>query len=252
MLKKRVLITGGSSGIGQALAWRLADLGCQVCIVGRNATRCKQTTDYNPKQIKALIADIVEEKALEQLKAHFQEQSLDYLVHCAGSVDPMLPLDAMPRKDFEYNLQINCIAPLFLTIALKPVFAKQARVLWIDSDSRLKARKGWSHYSISKAAATMMVASLRLEWSKDPIFIGLAKPGFIKTPLTKKALDADIENFPDKKIFTDALAQGLANSPEVAAHFFSWLLTETTDEDFSELEWDLRHASHQGHWHPDK
>ena len=110
---KKILITGASSGIGQAIAIECAKMGAQLIITGRNAERLKHTFDSLEGQGHvSLLADITNQQDINDLGSSITE--IDGIVHSAGISKP-LPFQFVTEKDILDTFKPNFIAPVVLS-----------------------------------------------------------------------------------------------------------------------------------------
>ena len=112
---KRALVTGGSSGIGAAIARELASRGVEVLITGRNETRLKVVAE----ELRGswVAADLASDEDLEKVAQ--KADSLDLLVHSAA-VFHLGPLEQAPVEDLDESYRLNVRAPYFLTQKTPP------------------------------------------------------------------------------------------------------------------------------------
>ena len=109
---KTILVTGASSGIGQATAVECASMGARVIITGRNAERLQATRDQSGDQCEAMItADLTDKESVENLVKALPP--LDGAVLCAGN-STTLPLQFGTREKFDEMFDVNFFAPVEL------------------------------------------------------------------------------------------------------------------------------------------
>ena len=190
----RVAITGGTSGLGLALARLFAAEGARVAVIARR-----------PQQIPGLI-DIVGDVSRKDDIYPIATQvlgnlgGLDILVNSASSLGPV-PLALLGDtdcEDFETALVTNVLGPFRLTKALLGALASTARegrspvVLNISSDAAVNAYAGWGAYGASKAALAHMSRIWDAELASEGIRFLAMDPGDMDTPLHALAVpDAD-------------------------------------------------------------
>lgn len=247
------VITGGGSGIGQALAWKLAEGGRKVLIVGRREQALLETQSKFPQLIELVVADVSSAQGREAVLQHIDSSNIDLphaveaLVHNAAVLDPVGRFESLDVARFEYHLQVNLLAPLFLTQALIPRL-KGGRVLHISSGAAHNAYVGWSAYCISKAALHMGWKSLKLELVELGIRVGSLRPGVVDTSMQDRVRQSSIEDFPNLPRFIQLKQEGQLTPPDMAARFIDWVLFKTADDQFEAQEWDLRDESHHHCW----
>ena len=131
-----IIITGGGSGIGRALAQTLAEKGERVLVVGRRK-KALETTALASVLIDTLEADLSTSIGQQALldRAH-QENALKAIVHNAGTLGAIMPLAQLSLKHWRETFKLNVEAPLFITQALLASF-KNFRALNIALERRI-------------------------------------------------------------------------------------------------------------------
>lgn len=139
------LVTGGSSGIGEALVARLRGRGDRVIAPTR--------TDV----------DLAHPDAIDAWVGSVGLERLDSLVHCAGVVD-LAPVSAFDRAAWESTIAVNLLAPAQLTAAMLPALrAGSGTVVFVNSGAGLNAHPQWSSYAASKFGLRALADALRAE-----------------------------------------------------------------------------------------
>jgi uncharacterized oxidoreductase len=188
---KRVLITGGSSGIGLALAQVLLAKGAKVAISGRRpeavaeAVRSMQT---GSARIHGIVADIAtaegRDATLQQALAALG--GLDILVNNAGGVRAGR-LDNIPEAELRAMIDVNLVAPILLTRAALPALRQRgdAMVVNIASGIALIGAPFYATYAAVKAGVASFGESLRRELKGEGVHVLTAYPGGTDTPMMK-------------------------------------------------------------------
>jgi len=191
---KTALITGATSGIGEALAIGFAQAGALVGVNGRSTARaaavCQQIADLGGKA-SALVADLTTVDACRQLvtDAHEELGRIDILVNCAG-MNRRKPTVEVTEDDWETILNVNLRSAYFLSQAVHPVMAAQGggKVINIGSVTNTYALDGVTVYGATKAGLAQVTRTMAIEWAPDNIQVNMIAPGFIQTPLTDTGL----------------------------------------------------------------
>src|SRR5687768_7571046 len=150
---KAALVTGGSRGIGAAVAARLAALGARVAVTYRNT---------KPEGVKAVLADSADPDAVvaavEETAAEFGR--LDVLVNNAGAFQ-VGPLDGLGREEFDHTMAVNVRAPYLAARAAAKHMHDGGRIISIGSNVAVYAPfPGFALYSASKTALIGMTKGL--------------------------------------------------------------------------------------------
>lgn len=239
------VITGGGSGIGQSLAYALVARNCSVLIIGRRESALVQTAAFSPL-IHYFVADLSTEEGCKTVVEHLnQHDSIQGLIHNAGSIEPIAPIAAINTLAWQKNLATNLMAPLFLTQLLLNRL-KKGRVLHIGSGAAYFPIKGWSAYCVSKAALSMLTRCWQLE-CEDTAFASVM-PGIVDTDMQALIRDAQCMDETKHDFFNTLYQNRLLLSPETVALFLCWLLLDLDHDQFISKEWDIYDKQHHAHW----
>ena len=182
---KKILITGASSGIGQAAAIECSRMGAKVVITGRNAERLQQTFDLLEGNGHQLIAlDISDYDGIVQLVNTVPV--LDGLLNNAG-VTTGKPISFITEQELDALMKINTNAPIHLTNLLikKKKIAKGGSIVFTSSIGKYMVAPGNSMYAASKGALSAFMKGAALELSAKKIRCNAILPGMIETPIMK-------------------------------------------------------------------
>lgn len=172
----RVLITGGGSGIGRALAVEAARRGALIALCGRRRAALEETAAALPKSARPLVmvADVTSPGDRSRLAARLGEAwgALDVLVNNAGVVEGG-PLAGFDDAALEALFRTNVLAPMALVRELEPLLrlGRPSRVVNVGSVFGDIAYPGFAAYSASKFALRGFSSALRREWA--PLGIGV-------------------------------------------------------------------------------
>jgi len=182
------VVTGGSSGIGRAIALGLSRQGAQVCVVGRNPVTLAETVAAAGQfsHIRGFQIDLTAEENLQPLLTHLKGEAgrLDILVHSAG----LLRHDPMERarvEDLDIQYNVNVRAPYVLTQHLLPLLiAARGQIVFINSSLALTAKRPEvGQYSATKHALKAVADSLREEVNGRGIRVLTVCLGRTATPM---------------------------------------------------------------------
>lgn len=245
-MRHTIIITGGGTGIGRALAANLAILHQKhVIIIGRQAVSLEETRSLCPSRINTLQADITTDAGIESIADALQNSgSGHYLINNAGVADP-LTLSHITAANMHAHMNINFIAPTLLTQRLLPYLAG-GRVLFISSGLAHNAGPGMFAYGTSKAALHNGWKYWKTEHPN--ISFGIAQPGMVDTAIQHHLRHSSPEKLPMLRFFREAHEKNQLLPPEISAKFLSWVLLNTTPVTFSAKEWNIYDKSHWVHW----
>jgi len=189
------MVTGASSGIGEATAIAFAAMGAKVALVARRADRLRALAikiEAGGGEALAIEADItVEEKAREAVDRTASEfGSLDTLINNAG-VMLLGPIINAPLEEWRRMININVMGLLYCTHAALPHLLKAAKdsprrvadLVNISSVAGRTARRGAGVYNATKHAVGAFSESLRQELSDQHVRVSLVEPGAVATEL---------------------------------------------------------------------
>ena len=244
---KHILITGGGTGIGRALAGRFADKGWRVTIVGRRLNLLQEVARDYPDKISIITADVGRNQDRQKIVAE-AKGTLDLLVHNAAVLGPVGPILDQSPEDWKSHMATNVEGPLFLTQALLPNLVENSRVVNISSGAAHQGIPGWGMYCTSKAALFMLGQLLKDELAQRNIWFGSVRPGIVDTPMQAEIRALEPERFPMVEQFRQYKATGALVTSELVAQYLDWLLLEVSGPQLGEREWDIRDAEWQSAW----
>ncbi|OAI46436.1 hypothetical protein AYO44_11445 [Planctomycetaceae bacterium SCGC AG-212-F19] len=186
-----VLVSGGSRGIGRAIAEGFARRGATVIITGRERAPLEQTArEIAPPggTVHPIVCDVADRAAIDRLAETVIKEfkHVDTLLNVAGVNRRMLS-EKLGEADWDFIIDINLKGPFLLSMAFgKHMLARgqgnQINVVSLNNDRPLK---GVLPYAVSKAGLGHMTRSLALEWGPRGIRVNAIAPGFVLTDLTK-------------------------------------------------------------------
>lgn len=181
---KKVLITGGSDGLGKAIAKSLVTEGYEVTILSRDEAKTKKAA--SELGCSYAVADVRDAKALE--KAIAQAGDVDILVNNAG-VWIQNALEENPIEAIKEVMDVNALGTIYATRAVVPGMKKRGggRIINVISQAGLYAKGERSVYNASKWAVTGFTKSMQQELNLHKIAVTGLYPGSIDTDLFEKA-----------------------------------------------------------------
>ena len=173
---KRVLVTGGTSGIGAATAERFAEEGAQVWILGRTA---------DPRAPRSIVADVADAAAVARAFERMDAEAggIDVLINNAG-VSVRHDLVDMPLEEWRNVLDINLTGAVAVAqqAARRMLSEGSGVILNMGSTNGIVGYRGYAHYNASKAALIELTKTMALELAPT-IRVNVVCPGYILTPM---------------------------------------------------------------------
>jgi len=196
---KIAVVTGGSKGLGRAMAVGLADAGATVAVVSRTKSLIEETAQEIIKaggEAIAVPTDIKNEQDIERMSKAVMDTygRIDILINNAG-IAPMGPAVDIPLQEWNDVMDTN-LKSVFLTaktIGKIMMQQKSGKVINIASVLGKGALHFCLHYGASKAAIIQMTKNLAFEWSRFPIHVNCIAPGFFATEMTQAQHDNEKE-----------------------------------------------------------
>jgi len=192
---KTVLITGGSRGVGLALARQLVDADARVAICARDKAElqraCTQLEQQLGGEVFAVTCDVTDhnqvEQMIQQVKEHFG--AIDILINNAGT-DIISPIENLTMQDYDDMMKLHFWAPLYTTYAVFPEMQQRqmGRIVNIASVGGKTASPHMVAYCASKFALVGLSEGLRAELAKDGIVVTTVCPGLIHSGVIDHAL----------------------------------------------------------------
>ena len=183
---RRVLVTGGTRGIGRAIAEQFKKEGCEVIITG---------TREEPEDIDGfeyMAVDFGDKFSTNDFFKKLEDIDIDVLINNAGINNIKLIPDV---KEWEYDelFDVNLKAPYFMSQFAAKSMKKRGggHIINISSIMSVTSREKRSLYSTTKAGLTGMTRALSIELGGDNILVNCVSPGFTLTDLTKESLSQE-------------------------------------------------------------
>lgn len=207
---KRIIVTGGSTGIGRALVAQLAQAGAKVLTCGRHAPELddslKNARKYSA-DVAGVIADVATKDGIATLFAAADDQlgGLDILVANAGlSVEGAQDL---PDDEWRYAVETNLLG--YIASAREAIhrFAQGGHIVFIGSISAEAQSPGTSVYAATKAAVETYAKTLRKEVMEQNIKVTLVEPGSVGADMQEKSPEEQRRAIEDHKmLYAEELA----------------------------------------------
>jgi NAD(P)-dependent dehydrogenase (short-subunit alcohol dehydrogenase family) len=193
--RRRALITGGSAGLGNALAAGLADHGWEVVITGRDRVRLDAAAAELGPRVTAVAGDVTDPGHRDHL-AEVVADGLDLLVNNASTLgtSPLVPVQELTSAVLRHVWETNVVAPVALIRTLRPLLRSAgerggAAVIDITSDAAAEHYETWGAYAASKAALEHLTLTLAAEDSDIRWYA--VDPGDLRTQMHQDAFPGE-------------------------------------------------------------
>jgi len=229
---KVALITGGGTGIGQAIALEFAREGAAVSIVGRRVEKLAQTAAEIERQggrAIALEGDVTRaqdgERAVRETAAKFGR--LNVLVNCAGALN-VGTVEGISEQEWDRLMSVNVKGPFLVSRAVLPEFRKSGggAIVNVGSILGLVAMRDRAAYSTSKGAVTLLTKAMALDHASENIRVNCICPSLVETELIKDLFDASEKGQAVKKARLATLPLGRMGKPADVAFLAVFLASD--------------------------
>jgi NAD(P)-dependent dehydrogenase (short-subunit alcohol dehydrogenase family) len=190
---RRVLITGGSKGIGRAAAHALAERGWRVALLAREPEALEQARSELPGEgHEAFAMDVADEAAWERIAPRLGE--LQGLVCAAAVLDPVGPIGSYAVADFRRTLEVNFIGTLLaIRTCLQGLLGSRGAVVTFSGGGATTPLPRFDAYAASKAAVARLSENIAVELAGQGVRINCVAPGFVATGIHQSTLAAGPE-----------------------------------------------------------
>jgi len=194
-----VLVTGATSGIGEACAWQFVEQGCKVAILGRRTERLTKLKEdmckyfnRNEDDIVCITQDVSKIDELQQLEKKIPF-NVDILVNNAGLALGAEPVDQIKIDDVEKMLTCNVLALVAITRLFVPGMKERGlgHVINISSVAGTQEYEGGTGYNASKFAVHGFTKAMRMDLAGTPIRVTSVSPGAVETEFSVVRFSGD-------------------------------------------------------------
>jgi NAD(P)-dependent dehydrogenase (short-subunit alcohol dehydrogenase family) len=221
------VITGGTSGIGEACVYLFAREGARVVLAGRSrekGERIEARVLQEGGTAHFIRTDVSRDEDAKNLiqETHKRFQQIDILVNNAG-IGQQTPLHLMEEGEWDQVLDINLKSVFLCSRHALPIMQGQKRgsIINMASILGLVGFPGAGAYNASKGGMRLLSRNMALDYAKDGIRVNNICPGFIRTPMIEKELDGDTLKF-----LAGAHPLGRLGKPEEVAQAALFLASE--------------------------
>ena len=220
MNKKTIWITGGSTGIGKALAIKFAKEGWNVAISARRENLLNETCEEH-ENISSFPLDVTDKKRCTEVFQNIIDtfQNLDICFFSTGTWDPKREKD-IDVEQIENVFKVNFFGTLNSIKAVEKYFKdkKSGIITIVSSIAGYRGLPNSTGYGPSKSALNNLAESLYFDFSRSNVRVCLVSPGFIKTPMTDKN-DFKMPFLKTPEYAAEKIYDGLVNKNSFEIHF---------------------------------
>jgi Tropinone reductase 1 len=220
LTNKTALVTGGTRGIGKAIAEELLSLGADVFIIGRTENDLNETINELKEKgykIKGKICDVTKAVQRKELLIDIEKLwgKLDILINNAGRNNRLKTLETS-EEDLKELIDLNMVSFYEMSKLFYPLLKKSgdAAIVNISSVAGIVSVGTGSSYAITKGGINQFTKYLAVEWAKDNIRVNAIAPWYIRTSLTEPLLKK--EEYLNK-VLTQTPMKRVGETFEVAA-----------------------------------
>jgi 2-hydroxycyclohexanecarboxyl-CoA dehydrogenase len=222
-MTRTALITGGGAGMGKAIAMRLAQGGCRVAVLDVNGSDAATVADAIVAaggEALAVTADIANrsqvEMAVAEVRAHLGPIAI--LVNNAA-VENFTPFAEIDDTNWDRLMNVNLKGTYQVTQTVLPdmVAAGWGRIINISAFGAQIGAPNMVHYTATKGGVIAMTRSLAIELGPKGITVNSVSPGFIDTPMARRAIDGNLFPVPYEQIVATYPIPRLGLPEDIAA-----------------------------------
>ena len=187
---RQALVTGGGSGLGLGIARCLVESGAKVVLTGRSEEKLKSAAQQLGPSASYILCDITDSGAVDNMLS--QINRLDILVNNAGN-HIKKSYEDMEVDDFTSLINTHVTAAFYLTKKCAPFLrqSENSSILFIASMASFLGIPNIIGYTAAKSAVLGLIRGTAAEYGAEGIRVNGIAPGWIKTPMTEKALAGD-------------------------------------------------------------
>jgi len=214
---KSALITGGTKGLGKAMAEAISMAGADVCIIGRDEKEGKKTAEEIKKKTERKVIFIKGDvRKYEEVKSFVEETinqlgKIDILITSAG-INFRYSAEDFPEREFENVMKTNFYGTWYCCkeVGRHMIERKYGRIITIGSILSVVTLPGRTPYSSSKGAVVQLTKTLAVEWAKYNITVNCICPGPFETDINREIFKKE----EIRRFFLERIPLGRFGNPE--------------------------------------
>ncbi len=237
------IVTGGSRGLGRAVAEVMAAAGASVVVASRNAPELDEVVrDIRRAGGKALAyaADVADERQVQELVLSTERWvgAATILVNNAGVVEPMAPLARTDATTWLRHIAVNVGGVYLCARSVLPGMLERGygRIVNVSSGAARRASAGWTAYCASKAAVEQLTRALALEVEDTGVTACAFSPGHIDTAMQERIRRSTSEDFPRVEEYRELEHQDKLRDPHEPARVLAYLASPQADRNGQVLD----------------
>lgn len=224
---KVVVITGATSGIGEATACRFADLEASLVLVGRNESKGKELQSRLSVKTDTVFVkcDVSDEQQVKSLSDFISKKygRVDVLFNNAGVMLPSMEIERMPADDWKQTIDINLTGVFYVCKYLKQmVVSVKGNIITNASIAGMQhyaAGRSYA-YSASKAAVIQFSHQMAKNYGEEGVRVNCICPGIIDTPILGDR---------DRSVYAQRIPLGYVAKPDAVAKVVTFLASSDAD-----------------------
>jgi len=242
-MNKVVLVTGAGSGIGKAVALKLAAAGAKLALADINITACEAVMNEiqagnNASIIAAYKVDVTKPESCKQLIVDIAGTYgiLDCMAHCAGVLNNA-PFTELSKEQVDFVIDVNLKGALYIMQAAGQQMLKQkhGKICLVASKAGKIGTPTLAHYTASKFGVIGLVQTAAMEWGREGVYVNCICPGEVDTPMLRKSYEkiCEIEGIAMEeqlKIGGDMSIVGRISPSSGVADAMMFLMSEYSNE----------------------
>lgn len=220
--KRVAVVTGAGQGIGRAVVRRLAQAGCSVVAIDREAAAVHSTADELKAEgyvVDAVVADVTDRATIAEAIAHTGPIAACV---CAAGISSLKTIDEVTEDDFRQIMEVNLIGSFIVAQEALKEMGRGGRIVFIASRAAVGG-VGFPHYVASKAAVVGLTRAMAMELRERGVAVNAVSPGFTDTPMTRAAPAEDFARWSAME------PSGKPASPDQIARTIAFLADSETE-----------------------
>jgi NAD(P)-dependent dehydrogenase (short-subunit alcohol dehydrogenase family) len=216
---KIAVISGGTTGIGLAIAQRFAAEGAHVFIFGRREAQLDRAATQTGHNVTAIQADATNLDDLDRVAAAVREEKgrVDIVVSNAALVE-QAPIDTLTPEHFDKTFNLNARGPVFLVQKLLPLMSRGGSIILVSSAMHLMGIPGHTAYAATKAALRSYARTWAAEFKDRGIRVNTLSPGVTDTPMLDSQVSTPEEREALVNMYLNMVPLGRVARPEEMAN----------------------------------